>query len=67
MALHGVRVMESVKPLLDSETQAVDVKEQVCACVCVWVYVCMCVYMYVCMYACMHACMCVCMYVYKIR
>ena len=29
MLLHGVRVMESVKPILDSETRTEDVKEQV--------------------------------------
>jgi len=29
MLLHGARVMESVKPILDSETRTEDVKEQV--------------------------------------
>ena len=29
MLLHGTRVMESVKPILDSETRTEDVKEQV--------------------------------------
>ena len=29
MLLHGIRVMESVKPILDSETRTEDVKEQV--------------------------------------
>ena len=29
MLLHGARVMESVKPILDSETRTEEVKEQV--------------------------------------
>ena len=29
MLLHGARIMDSVKPILDSETRTEDVKEQV--------------------------------------